>query len=762
MSQLKTTVGVALAVLLAATVSAVLSTAPASATGTPVPGDPLTGTGSVTRTVLTASQLASSTPTGTVADSAFALPANGAPPAHEFQGTLALNNLATSGGYSVLKDTYGYAGTSTVQHLPAMSLQFVQNGSHLIPVNRGLQITGNASWNYIVSPGRVWSESGDAGKTRAAFPFALVERNANCVHNGTMTFLFDGTTNSQVRYQVTQETCEYFKLDMWGQVGATYSRTTIANAATIASDYATEVAQRIPTKPMSALATDYPSSGVDVSKLGSGVTAADMTSYGFYFGGVNYVATCGTRQGAYAFCGQMVFPSYSTAKTMFGTVAAARLAQLYGTGVQSQLIKSHVTEASGTAWNNVTFNNTADMATGNYTSSGYEVDEGGATMSDFFVAETYADKMNVAATGFPHKTTPGAQWVYHSSDTFMLGRAQHQYLKTQQGGSADIFTMLRDDVLKPIKTSADSWASLRTGNSTTGQAFAGYGMFWTQDNIAKVARLLNNDGGKSPAGSQLLSTAVLDASMQKNASDRGLDTGTGFKYNNGAWARQYTSADDPSYTTPFYVPFMSGFGGITVAMMPNGATYYYFSDNNEFAYSAAVKEASKLAPMAGGGGGSGGCTPTQLIGNGGFETGTATPWTATSGVVDNRQSLQPARTGSWKAWLNGFGYANTETLSQTVTIPAGCTVASFGFYLHVDSAETQPAAYDTLKLEVVAGTGTTTLATWSNLDKATGYQLRSFNLAAYRGGAITLRFTGAEDYSLQTSFVVDDATLTVS
>lgn len=236
MRQLQARSGATLAAILITGFSTVLPAGPANAVGTPIAGDPLTGSGSVSRTVLTASQLASATPTGTVADSAFALPSNAAPPAHEFQGTLTLNNLATSGGFSVIKDTYGYASTSTVQHLPAMSLQFVQNGSHLLPVNRGLQITGNASWNYIVSPGRVWSESGDSGKTRAAFPFALVERNANCVHNGVMTFLFDGATNSQVRYQVTQETCEYFKFDMWGQVNATYNRTAIANATTIAND----------------------------------------------------------------------------------------------------------------------------------------------------------------------------------------------------------------------------------------------------------------------------------------------------------------------------------------------------------------------------------------------------------------------------------------------------------------------------------------------------------------------------------------------
>jgi hypothetical protein len=294
----------------------------------------------------------------------------------------------------------------------------------------------------------------------------------------------------------------------------------------------------------------------------------------------------------------MVLPSYSTAKTMIGTVAMGRLAQRYGTGVGNERISSHVAEAAGKSWSGVTFDNAADMATGNYTRAGYELDEGGATMADFFAAEPYSEKMDIAANGFPHKVTPGTKWVYHTSDTFLLGSAQQQYLKAQDGATADIFNMVRDDVLKPIKTSPETWTSVRTDNSATGQAFGGYGMFWTQDNIAKVARLLNNDGGKSPAGTQLLAPSVLAASMQQNSSDPGLPTGTGLMYNNNVWAKQFTASDDPSYTSPFYVPFMSGFGGITVAMMPNGGTYYYFSDDNEFAWSAAVKESSKLAPMA--------------------------------------------------------------------------------------------------------------------------------------------------------------------
>ena len=49
---------------------------------------------------------------------------------------------------------------------------------------------------------------------------------------------------------------------------------------------------------------------------------------------------------------------------------------------------------------------------------------------------------------------------------------------------------------------------------------------------------------------------------------------------------------------------MSGYGGITVALMPNDSSYYVFSDNNEFGWRDVIMESNKLAPMTGSGGGS--------------------------------------------------------------------------------------------------------------------------------------------------------------
>ncbi|WP_404867841.1 phospholipase D-like domain-containing protein [Kitasatospora griseola] len=153
----------------------------------------------------------------------------------------------------------------------------------------------------------------------------------------------------------------------------------------------------------------------------------------------------------------------------------------------------------------------------------------------------------------------------------------------------------------------------------------------------------------------------------------------------------------------------------------------------------------------------GSCTPTQLLGNPGFETGALSPWTGTAGTV-NSAATEPARSGSWDVWLDGYGTTRTETLTQTVTVPAGCA-ASLTYWLHVDTAETSATtAYD--KLTVTANGAT--VATHSNLDHNTGYTQHTVDLSAYAGQTVTLTFIGAEDYQKQTSFVLDDLALNVS
>ena len=155
------------------------------------------------------------------------------------------------------------------------------------------------------------------------------------------------------------------------------------------------------------------------------------------------------------------------------------------------------------------------------------------------------------------------------------------------------------------------------------------------------------------------------------------------------------------------------------------------------------------------GGGGGGCSGQKLA-NPGFESGN-TSWTTTAGVIDNSTG-EPARSGSWKAWLDGYGTTHTDTLSQSVSIPAGCH-ASLSFYLHIDTQETTTTSqYDRLTL----ATNGTTKATFSNLNHNTGYAVHTYDLSSYAGSTVTIKFTGTEDVSLATNFVIDDTSLTLS
>jgi pseudomonalisin/xanthomonalisin len=199
-----------------------------------------------------------------------------------------------------------------------------------------------------------------------------------------------------------------------------------------------------------------------------------------------------------------------------------------------------------------------------------------------------------------------------------------------------------------------------------------------------------------------------------------------------SWFHDVTSGGNGGYTTKTGWDYVTGFGSLNVG---NFSTAF------------------------GSGGGS-----SQLLGNPGFESGAAAPWSLSAGVLCSTSgcSGESAHGGSWFAWLDGYGSSHTDSASQSVAIPSGKTSATLTFYLHIDTDETTTAtAYDKLQVQVVAGGATTTLATYSNLNAAAGYVQKSFNLNAYIGQTVTIKFVGTEDSSLQTSFVLDDVTLTV-
>jgi serine protease len=143
---------------------------------------------------------------------------------------------------------------------------------------------------------------------------------------------------------------------------------------------------------------------------------------------------------------------------------------------------------------------------------------------------------------------------------------------------------------------------------------------------------------------------------------------------------------------------------------------------------------------------------TAPLKNGGFESN-GTSWTLTPGVA----STGRAHSGTYYAWLDGYGTAHTDSAAQTVVIPAGCHV-TLSYYLWVTSSESPATAVDTLSVKV----GSTTLQTFSNADQGYGYVPRVVDLSAYAGSTVTLSFVGVENAGNPTSFLIDDAALTLS
>ena len=543
------------------------------------------------RTLLTADALMNGFEfDGPVDESALTLPENAVPPVHIFEGHLELLGEKDGGQIYMLRGELG----AEYSYLPEFDFEFVQDDGYLIPVQRGNIIADHPVWNIILETGRVWQEDGDNGFSRASLPFALTVKGGNATFNGTLTFLFDDQHVSKVWYQITQETTSYSRANLWGLLDAAYHPGAVAGSEKIRADFASELAARMPVKPIEALAKDYP--GVDASAYGRGVTHEHMTWYGIVVNGVNYIGGCETRYGLYPCCESMRATSYSTAKSAFVSMALMRLAQKYGTNVADLLIKDYVPEYATSAgdWEQVTFNNTLDMATGNYESAGFMVDDESDKMGIFFGAQPYSERIK-AAFNAPHRVDPGMRWVYRTSDTFILTRAMQNYLQTQQGSDADIYQFVVDEVYRPLGLGPGVFTTMRTAdNGWQGEAEGGYGQWWIPDDIAKIGTFLIRDNGKINGG-QILHPEILAAALQQDPDDRGVMIDSQRMYNNSFWANHYTPSN--GFDCEFWVPQMLGVSGNVVVLFPNGITYYYFSDNQEFTWDAALRESDKIIPL---------------------------------------------------------------------------------------------------------------------------------------------------------------------
>ena len=520
---------------------------------------------------------------------AFQPPGNHTTGSNHFEGTLTLNTLEALSQIEVLKDTYEIAGNESLNltQLPAFSIDYVSDGADLIPLQREPQRGNHPYWEIIAKPGLSWDMDADNGWSRVALPFSLKEKNQNCIHNGLLTFLYksDGST-SRAAWQITSETCLYLKVNLWGTVDTDYEPRNIPAADESVAAYRREIARRLPLKPLSNLTLDYPALTLSAFHP-PGVN--DATVYGLVMDGVHYRSDCATRFGPYPFCEVLDLPSYSLAKSLFGSLAFQLLSNRWPE-FQTTPISKLVPECktADKRWDDVTPFHLVNMTTGNYDSQVVNMDEDAEKMTTFFVAETHDEKVRFSCEAWPRKAKPGTRWAYHTTDTYLLGVAMNNFLKRKLGSQADIYRdVLYPEIIKQLDISPSLRWTQRTYDKTA-QPFTGYGMVFHADDIARLAQALNSDESLK----QYLDSVNFDSSrFRSDAIAQKMYDATGIAYSLGFWGIDASGWMPCKDTT--WIPFMSGYGGITVAMFPNGGVYYYFTDSNQHGFHTATVEANK-------------------------------------------------------------------------------------------------------------------------------------------------------------------------
>ena len=182
--------------------------------------------------------------------------------------------------------------------------------------------------------------------------------------------------------------------------------------------------------------------------------------------------------------------------------------------------------------------------------------------------------------------------MYHTADTYLLGTALNAYVRRMDGAGADFYRdVLARDIWTKLDLSPAVFVTRRTYDATA-QPFTGYGLTLKRDDVAKIADFLNVGHGAAN-GTQLLDPVMLRQALQQDPKSPGLRASTDdFRYHDGFWA--WNAQTKLGCKKATWIPYMSGYGGITVALFPNGMTYYYFSDSGIWRWAKAAAEANRI------------------------------------------------------------------------------------------------------------------------------------------------------------------------
>jgi subtilisin family serine protease len=148
-------------------------------------------------------------------------------------------------------------------------------------------------------------------------------------------------------------------------------------------------------------------------------------------------------------------------------------------------------------------------------------------------------------------------------------------------------------------------------------------------------------------------------------------------------------------------------------------------------------------------------TGTTML-NGSFEEGFSSWWQSSTGGYQLISAKRP-QNNLYGAWLGGYNDA-VDTMYQTITVSPDATLA-YSWYMSTQESGLRAYDHFSVRLYDTHGNLITTLRTLSNTSGVGRWQQDTLSLAAYAGQTVRIHFSATTDYTLPTSFYIDDVSV---
>lgn len=478
---------------------------------------------------------------------------------------------------------------------PAIRLEFFSVDGRLVPAQRGEMLTDISSgsaksyWRVIAQVGRIWRVPKDGGWARASFPLMLVSGIENQAHQGLASFLYRKGEVTALRLQFVQQSAPYI-LSRFVAAGVAPMHARDGDASTFTqreADWRAELAARLPAQPWQTLLQAAPPGALD--DFGGPLYPKWRIAVALVRDGTLYYQDSHTDYGPYPYPLEMRFGVRSVMKSVGVPLSLLHLAQIYGPWVLSLKIGDYV-KGLDPKWNRVRFIDAANMATG-YGGTGTLKTQpndiyDGYLEGDYdawYLAPSQAAKIErINANLTPYPWEPGTVVRYRDQDFFLLGLALDDFLKSRRGPQADIWDMLKKEVLGPIGIAQAPALRTDEEGGRSGYVLFNAGYYPTLDDLAKIALLyqrLGEHGGLQILNREL--TAGLLAA--RGALRKDGDASIGLGSLSGAGAEFYGMGFhyvpyDGARPGRWLLPTMVGAGENEVTLYPNGLVSLIMAD----------------------------------------------------------------------------------------------------------------------------------------------------------------------------------------